>query len=144
MQTVRQLIGSKGREVWSTSPDSTVGDALTTMAEKNVGALLVLEKGKIAGIFSERDYARKAALPEGCARDTAVRDLMSTKVLYIEPSNTLDECLALITEKRLRHLPVMENGDLLGIVSIGDIVSAKISEQEFLIDRLVRYVTVGW
>lgn len=140
MQTVRQLLNKKGRDVWTTTQETTVGNALETMAEKNIGALLVVEKGKIIGVFSERDYARKAIAPEGCTKETPVKELMSSKVLYVEPGQSVDECMALITQKRLRHLPVIENGDLVGLISIGDVVSAKISEQDILIDQLVRYI----
>ena len=143
METVRQLLKNKGNDLWTTAPDTSVIDALKIMAERRVGALLVLEAGKLAGIFSERDYARKAIDVDGCTDSARVEDIMSKKVLYVEPQNTVDECMALMTEKRLRHLPVCEAGDLVGIVTIGDVVKAKISDQEFLVDQLVHYITRG-
>ncbi len=141
MNTVKQLLEVKGNEVWSVSPDTSVLEALQLMAEKNVGALLVLKAGQVVGIFSERDYARKVILAGRNSQHTTVDQIMSTKVLYVTPEQTVSECMALMTDKHLRHLPVMEKRRLRGVISIGDIVGAIIGEQEFLIEQLERYVT---
>ena len=141
MNTVKQLLEVKGNEVWSVSPDTSVLEALQLMAEKNVGALLVLKGGQVVGIFSERDYARKVILAGRNSQHTTVDQIMSTKVLYVTPEQTVSECMALMTDKHLRHLPVMEKRRLRGVISIGDIVGAIIGEQEFLIEQLERYVT---
>jgi len=117
-----------------------VFDALKLMAEKEVGALLVIDGDKLAGIFSERDYARKVILKGRSSRSLPVRDIMTTDVLYIHPDLELEECMAIMTEKRLRHLPVMENDALTGIISIGDVVKAVIDEKEFLISQLENYI----
>jgi CBS domain-containing protein len=140
MTTVRQILRNKP-DVYAVAPDETVYNALTLMAEKNIGAVLVLEGPQIKGIFSERDYARRGILQGHMSRETAVRQVMTANVIYVEPSATVDTCMALMTEKRIRHLPVVENGQLLGVVSIGDIVRAVVEEQQFTIQSLVSYVT---
>jgi len=140
MKFVRQILQKKGTTVWSIAPDDTVFDALKLMAEKEVGALLVIDGDKLAGIFSERDYARKVILKGRSSRSLPVRDIMTTDVLYIHPDLELEECMAIMTEKRLRHLPVMENDALTGIISIGDVVKAVIDEKEFLISQLENYI----
>jgi CBS domain-containing protein len=117
-----------------------VFDAIKLMAEKNIGAVLVGEGGKVAGIFTERDYARKIALMAKSSRDTALREVMTAEVMYVGPAQTSEECMALMTENRLRHLPVMDNGKLVGLVSIGDLVKDVISEQKFLIEQLEQYI----
>jgi CBS domain-containing protein len=137
---VSQILQSKGRNVWSTTPRSSVYDALQLMAEKDIGALLVIDEGKILGIFSERDYARKIALEGRSSRETPVEDIMTRSVCYVPPWRTLDECMALMTAKRVRHLPVLDEGRLVGILSIGDIVKAIISEQEYLLHELEAFV----
>jgi len=141
MKTVRGVLKSKGSEIWTAAPDDTVLDALRVMADKSVGALLVMESDAVVGIFSERDYARKIILLGKASKDTPVRDIMTTKVAYATPDHSLEECLALMTDKRIRHLPVMEEGRVLGVVSIGDLVKGIIDEQQFLIDQLERYVS---
>ncbi|MFQ5854938.1 MAG: CBS domain-containing protein [Anaerolineae bacterium] len=140
MKTVRHILHTKGRAVWSVAPDTTVYEALQLMAEKNVGALLVLEAEKVAGIFSERDYARKVALKGKSSKDTPVREIMTSKVVYVRPDQTIEECMALMTDKHIRHLPVLEDNQLVGIISIGDVVKAIISQQEFIIEQLESYI----
>jgi len=139
---VKHILRSKGAEVWSAPPDRTVFDALKLMAEKNVGALPVIEGGKIVGMFSERDYARKVILLGRSSREIAVRDIMSTTITTVSPDKTIEDCMAIMTDKKIRHLPVIgEGGDIAGIVSIGDIVKSFIEEQEFLIRQLEAYIT---
>ena len=140
MKTVQRVLDAKGREVYSTTPDTTVFDALREMAERDVGALIVMEGEKIVGIFSERDYARKIILLGRSSRDTPVRDIMTGKVVFARPGLKLDECLALMTDKRIRHLPVMEEGEIVGVVSIGDLVKGIIDHQRFVIEQLEGYV----
>jgi len=141
MKTVAQLLRTKGHQVLSVSPDIPVFEALEVMAEKNVGALLVLEGERLVGIFSERDYARKVILKGKASKETPVREIMSSHVLYIRPEQTIEDCMALMTDKRVRHLPVMEEGKLVGVISIGDVVKAVIAEQEFMIEQLQNYIT---
>jgi CBS domain-containing protein len=130
-------------EVYSVSPDATVYEALKIMADKDIGALLVLESGKLAGMFSERDYARNVILKGRHSQDTLVREIMITDVMTVEPCRNLKECLELITYHRVRHLPVMENGRLAGIISIGDIVKGIVTHHEFMIEQLEDYIR-GW
>ncbi len=137
---VRQVLKEKGYNVWSIAPDSTVYEALQLMAEKNVGALVVLDQKKVIGIISERDYARKVILRGKSSLDTPVREIMA-KVVSIRPDQTVEECMALMTDKRTRHLPVLEDKQLVGIVSIGDVVKKIISHQEFTIQQLDNYIT---
>lgn len=141
MKTVRQLLQVKGNHVCSVSPDATVYEALKVMADNNVGALLVLNQGVLVGIFSERDYARKVALRGKSSKDTRVEEIMTEKVDCISPSQSVHECMGLMTQKHIRHLPVMENNRLAGVISIGDVVKAVISEQEFTIEQLESYIT---
>lgn len=141
MKIVSQLLQSKGSDVWSITPEVTVYEALEKMAEKNIGALLVTEKEQVVGIFSERDYARKVALRGRSSRETLVSDVMTSRVIAVTPSQTVDKCMALMTEKRIRHLPVLDDGRLAGIISIGDVVKAIISDQEILINHLEDYIT---
>ena len=141
MKTVAQLLRTKGHQVLSVSPDIPVFEALEVMAEKNVGALLVLEGERLVGIFSERDYARKVILKGKASKETPVREIMSSHVLYIRPEQTIEDCMALMTDKRVRHLPVMEEEKLMGVISIGDVVKAVIAEQEFMIEQLQNYIT---
>lgn len=140
MLTVRELLTKKGSEVWSVSPDATVYDALQLMAARNVGAVLVLDDGELAGILSERDYARQVILKGKASRDTPVRDIMTTAVVSVSPERTIDDCMALMTERRIRHLPVLQSEVLLGVLSIGDVVKAVISEKEFHIEQLESYI----
>ena len=141
MKTVAQLLRTKGHQVLSVSPDIPVFEALEVMAEKNVGALLVLEGERLVGIFSEGDYARKVILKGKASKETPVREIMSSHVLYIRPEQTIEDCMALMTDKRVRHLPVMEAEKLVGVISIGDVVKAVIAEQEFMIEQLQNYIT---
>lgn len=141
MKTVRQLLEIKGKHVCSVSPDTTVYSALKVMDENNVGALLVLDRGELVGIFSERDYARKVALRGKSSRDTRVQEIMTEKVDCVSPSQSVHECMGLMTKKHVRHLPVMESNQLAGVISIGDVVKAVISEQEFTIEQLESYIT---
>jgi CBS domain-containing protein len=143
MITLRQLLQSKGGEIWSVTSTSTVFDALRTMADKNVGALLVIDEGRLVGIVSERDYARKVALKGKSSKDTLVKEIMTEKVVYIRPDESIEECMALMTEKHFRHLPVIDNGTLIGVISIGDVVRTVISEQKFIIAQLENYISGG-
>ena len=141
MATVSDLLKAKGRDVWTIEPQETVYVALKILSDENVGALVVVDDGKVVGIISERDYARKVILKGKSSMDTLVRQIMTDKVYYVSESHRIDECMALMTEMACRHLPVLENGDLVGIVSIGDVVKSMISEQEFVIGQLVSYIT---
>jgi len=140
MKTVQILLGQKGHEVYSIEPSASVFDAITMMADKEIGALLVMEGDRIAGIMSERDYARKVILANRSSKDTRVADIMTSKVIYAGPAQPIDECMAMMTGKRIRHLPVLDNGNLIGMLSIGDLVKAIIDEQGFHIEQLVRYI----
>jgi len=141
MKLVSQVLAAKGHDVWSVMPDTTVYEALQLMAEKQVGALLVLGQGKLIGLFSERDYARKVILQGKASKDTPVREIMSSKVICVRPNQSTEECMSTMTEKRVRHLPVVENKRLLGVISIGDVVKAVIAEQEEVIEHLEHYIT---
>ena len=140
MKNVRDVLGSKGSEVWSIGPDETVYQALELMAAKQVGALLVLHEGKVAGIFSERDYARKVILKGKSSKELPVSKIMSTQVLWVSPARTIEEAMALMTSKHIRHLPVLEDDELIGFISIGDVVKALIEEREFVIGQLENYI----
>jgi CBS domain-containing protein len=140
MKTVREILQKKGNTVWSIPPEATVFDALQLMAEKNLGAVLVIKNDRVVGIMSERDYARKIILHGKHSKDTLVNEIMSSLVIYVNTSLSVEECMALMINKRIRHLPVIENGKLSGIISIGDVVDAIIDEKEFLIDQLVNYI----
>jgi CBS domain-containing protein len=144
MKTVGEILKSKGREIWSIPPGESVYKALEMMAEKNIGALLVTDKGNLVGIFSERDYARKVILKGRASRDTTVSELMTQSVFYLSPANTLEDCMALMSSKHIRHLPILDNGVLLGLVTLGDVVKRIISEQKFTISELEKYVTDGY
>ena len=141
MTYVSQLLSAKGTDVWSVTPDYTVFAALVLMAEKEVGALLVLDGESLVGVFSERDYARKVILRDKSSRDTSVSEVMSAPVIVVRPDQSIEECMSLMTEKRTRHLPVLDNGKLTGLISIGDVVKAVISDREAVIDQLESYIT---
>lgn len=143
MKTVGQILEGKGRDVWTIAPDQMVIEALQLMAEKEIGALVVVESGKVVGIFTERDYARKVILKGAASKETSVRDIMSSRVAYAQLEMTAEECLALMTEKRFRHLPVIVDDELKGLVSIGDAVKAVIEEREFMIGQLENYIMGG-
>ena len=140
MVTVGDLLRSKGRDVWTIEPGKTVYDALLLMSDKEVGALVVVEGDRVIGMVSERDYARKVILKGKTSMDTPVSEIMTKKACYVSESRKIDECMALMTEVAVRHLPVLEDGGLVGIVSIGDVVKSMISEQEFVIGQLVSYI----
>jgi CBS domain-containing protein len=142
MSTIRQILARKP-DVYSVAPEATVFEALREMADRNIGALVVRSGGEIAGIFSERDYARKVALLGRSSRDTPVGDVMTAKVVTIDPDRTAGECMALMTEARIRHLPVVEGGRLMGVISIGDVVRVVVEEQAFTIKQLETYLTSG-
>lgn len=140
MKTVRQLLEAKGHGVISVGPEAKVIEALRLMAERGIGAVLVLEGERLVGIMSERDSARKVILKGRSSQDTRVREIMTERVVYARPEQTVDECMALMTNKRIRHLPVMEHERLIGVLSIGDLVKETISEQEFIIRQLENYI----
>ena len=142
MKTVRQILDSKGYDVWSVGPDDTVFDSLKVMADKGIGALLVMHDDKLVGIVTERDYARKVILEGKSSKTATVREVMTTSVLCVAPERTVDECMALMTDKRARHLPVLDHKRVIGLVSIGDLVKATISEQQILIDQLQNYISM--
>jgi CBS domain-containing protein len=141
MKTVTQLLRTKGHEVLSVSPEASVFEALKVMAEKNVGALLVVEGERLVGVFSERDYARKVILKGKASKEISVREIMTSHILYVRPEQTIEDCMALMTDKRVRHLPVLEEERLVGVISIGDVVKAIIAEQDFMIEQLQNYIT---
>ncbi len=143
MITVKEFLQTKGHDVLSITPDATVYEALKIMADKNVGALVVLDGETVAGIMSERDYARKVILHGKSSREMQVREIMTTSVYYVRPEQTLQECMAQMTDKRVRHLPVLEDDRLVGIISIGDVVKTIIADQEFTIKLLETYITGG-
>ena len=138
--TVRQLLERKGGDIWSIAPEASVYDSIKLMADKGIGALLVIDEGELVGIVSERDYARKVILKGRSSKETPVKDIMTSKVLYVSPEHSLEECMALMTDKRIRHLPVLEEGGLTGIFSVGDVIKAIVSEQEFIIEQLENYI----
>lgn len=141
MKTLKQMLADKHRPLAVVAPSDSVFHALSVMSENNVGALLVLDGEQLVGVFSERDYARKIILHGKSSKETLVREIMSDKVAYVTPSTTLDECMALMTEKHFRHLPVLnEDGSVAGMISIGDLVKETISSQKFLIAELERYI----
>ena len=143
MTTVKDILQAKGHEVLSVTPDATVYEALKIMADKNVGALVVLDGEAVAGIMSERDYARKVVLHGKSSRGMRVREIMTSSVYYVRPEQNLQECMAQMTDKRVRHLPVLEGDRLVGIISIGDVVKTIIADQEFTIKLLENYITGG-
>ncbi len=140
-RTVEKLIEAKGSDVWTVTPDASVYEALEIMADKNVGALVVLDGDELVGILSERDYARKVILLQRGSRDTTVSEIMSEHPITVAPNATTAECMRLMTEHRFRHLPVMHGTRVIGVISIGDVVRAVIEDQQFLIDQLEQYIT---
>ncbi|MBS3967634.1 MAG: CBS domain-containing protein [Truepera sp.] len=140
MISIRQLLQQKGDTVHTIGPEATVYEALKLMAEHNVGALVVLKEGELQGIISERDYARKVILHDRRSKETRVSEIMTEQVITVSPEQLLEDCMNLMTEWRVRHLPVVEHGRLIGIISIGDVVKALISQQAFLIEQLTRYI----
>jgi len=140
MRTVRQLLEAKAPEVFSIGPDAPVLDAVRLMAEKHIGALLVMEGERLVGILSERDYARKVVLQGRSSKDTPIRDIMTADVISVRPGDTSDRCMQVVTERRVRHLPVLEGDRVVGVVSIGDLVKAVIEDQQLELDQLQRYI----
>ena len=143
MITIRHLLDTKGSEVWSISPNATVFEAIELLAEKDIGAVLVMDEDKLLGILSERDYARRLILKGRMSQDTEVNVIMTSDVHTLGPDNTLDDCMALMTQKHVRHIPIMENDNVIGVISIGDAVNATIANQEFLIQQLEKYIQQG-
>ena len=140
MRTVRQLLEGKTPGVFAIGPESPVLDAIRLMAEKRIGALLVMQAGTLAGIVSERDYARKVVLQGRSSRETPVRDIMTADVVSVRLDDSVERCMGLVTDRRIRHLPVLENGHVVGVVSIGDLVKAVIEDQQVELDQLQRYI----
>lgn len=140
MKLVKNILDSKGNDIWRVAPDDSVLDAIKTMAEKGVGALLVMNDASLVGIISERDYARKVILEGRSSKKTPVKDIMSAEVVCARPEQTVEECMLLMTENRIRHLPVMQDEKVVGVLSIGDLVKAIIEEQHFTIKQLEMYI----
>ena len=140
METVRQLLDKKGHEVWSVHPDDSVFDAIKKMSDKNIGALVVLVDDQIVGIITERLYARHVILEGKTSPETLVRNIMTSPVVCARTDQTIAECMAVMTEKRIRHLPVVDQKRLVGLVSIGDLVKSTIADQEFTIEQLIHYI----
>ncbi|MFT4197740.1 MAG: CBS domain-containing protein [Pseudoxanthomonas sp.] len=140
MSTVRQLLQAKGAEIVAVAPQAPVIEALRVMAEHSIGAVLVMEGRRLAGILSERDYARKVALQGHSSRDTPVADIMTAQLVTVAPDTGIDQCMKLMTERRIRHLPVLEGGEVVGVLSIGDLVKAVIEAQQLELDHLQRYI----
>jgi CBS domain-containing protein len=141
MTTIRSLLDKKGYEVWSVPPDATVYDALRLLDERDIGALLVIRGEQLVGILSERDYARKVALKGKTSMKTPVSEIMTEKVVVVEPERTIEQAMAIMTDRRLRHLPVVEDDQVIGLVSIGDLVKEIIADREFIIDQLETYIS---
>ena len=140
MRTVRQLLGSKTPEIFAVSPDASVLDAIKLMADKGVGAVLAMQGARLCGIVSERDYARKVVLQGRSSSNTPVRDIMTAKVVTVRPDDNVDHCMQVVTEHRIRHLPVAEGDAIVGVISIGDLVKAVIEDQKVELDQLQRYI----
>jgi CBS domain-containing protein len=140
MPVVRHLLERKGRALYSIGPDDPVLEAIRMMAEHHIGALLVMREGELVGIISERDYARKVILRGRSSSETPVHQIMSTPVITVSPTHTLDQCMRIVTERRIRHLPVVESGRVVGVISIGDLVKAVIEEQQRTIEQLESYI----
>ncbi len=141
MNTIGSLLKVKGNEVWSISPDATAYEAIQLLAEKNVGSLMVVDGDQVQGILSERDYVRKIDIKGRSGKETPVRDIMTKDVIHAELGTTIDECMALMTDKHIRHLPIYADGKLAGVISIGDLVKAIINEQQRTIEQLGQYIS---
>lgn len=141
MRTVRQLLEAKDAEIFAIGPDAPVVEAIRLMAEKGIGALLVMDGGGLVGIVSERDYARKVVLQGRSSADTPTREIMTSAVITVDVNDSADHCMQVVTEKRIRHLPVINNGQVIGVVSIGDLVRAVIEDQQVELDQLQRYIS---
>ena len=140
MRTVRQLLAAKTPEIFAIGPDAAVIDAIRLMADKRIGAVLVMEGNRLVGILSERDYARKVVLEGRSSKDTPVRDIMTANVIGVRPDDTTDACMQIVTDQRIRHLPVREGDEVVGVISIGDLVKAVIEDQQLELDQLQRYI----
>ena len=140
MASVKQILQGKGHDVWSIGPEASVYDAIAMMADKEVGALAIVDADLLVGVLSERDYARKVVLQGRSSKGTKIKDIMTTRVAYARPGQSVEECMAIMTEKRIRNLPVMEGDKLLGLISIGDLVKAIIEEQQHVIEQLEQYI----
>ncbi|RPI78731.1 MAG: CBS domain-containing protein [Desulfobacteraceae bacterium] len=140
MKTVKEILKIKNKDIYSVAPTATVFDALKLMGEKGIGALMVMEGGEAVGIISERDYARKVILKGKTSRDTLVKEIMTSNMFSVKPQTTVEECMVLITGKRIRHVPVFDQGKFVGIISIGDVVKSIIAQQEMLIEQLSSYI----
>ena len=141
MGTVRNLLEKKGHAVYSISPDNSVYDALEMLEERNLGCLVVVDNGKLIGIFTERDYARKVILKGKSSKETQVSDIMTDRPIVVTPNSSIEQCMQLMTDKFIRHLPVVENGQLIGVISIGDLVRFTIEEKDYIIDTLSHYIS---
>jgi CBS domain-containing protein len=144
MELIKNLIKVKGNEIWSIEPSASVFDAVKLMADKGIGALMVTQGNKLEGVISERDYARKVILKNRLSRETSVEEIMTTRVVYAHPEQNVEECMALMTEKHIRHLPIMVEEKLLAVVSIGDLVKSIIAQQQLTIKQLEQYVSGDW
>lgn len=140
MKTAANILEQKGPEIWSVSPSDSVYEALQLMADKSIGAVAVMDGDNLVGILSERDYARKVILADRSSKETQVEEIMTSRVVVVSPEHTSEDCMALMTDKRIRHLPVVDGDRVIGLISIGDVVRATISEKEFIIDQLERYI----
>ncbi len=140
MKRIQTLLKKKGYDVWSIAPDASVYDAIHLMAEKAVGALIVMDGQKLVGVISERDYARKIILEGRSSENTKISEIMSSEVITIGPDNRIEECMEIMTERRIRHLPVLDGNEVLGVISLGDLVKYIIAEQQFVIEQMERYI----
>ncbi len=140
MRTVRQLLDEKGHDIESIGPDDSVFDAIQKMADANIGSLMVVEDDRPVGIFTERDYARSVILKGKSSPTTPVREIMTTRVVYVKPEQTVEQCMAIMTDKRIRHLPVLRDEKLIGMISIGDLVKSIIADQKFTIEQLEQFI----
>ena len=140
MRTVQQLLDAKGGDIHSVHPDDSVFDAVQKLANANIGSLIVIEDGRPVGIFTERDYARSVVLQGKSSPTTPVRDIMTTRVIYVQPAQTVEECMAIMTDKHIRHLPVLQDEKLVGMISIGDLVKSIIEDQKFTIEQLETFI----
>lgn len=143
MTQIRHLLDSKGREVWTIQPDDTVLHALEEMASKDIGGLVVVENGRYVGLFTERQYARNVFLKGRASPSTPIRDVMRTDRLFLRPDQTIQECMIVMSEKKVRHLPVLDHGKICGVVTIGDVLRSLVTDKEFDIDQLVNYISGG-
>ena len=141
MQTVKELLSNKDTAIWSVTPEQSVFEAVALMAEKNIGAVMVLDSGKLCGIVTERDYARSVVLLDRSSKDTTVAVIMSKRIVFVKPEQTVTDCMALMTEKRFRHLPVLDDGNLIGVLSMPDLVQAVLAEQQYVISQLENYIS---